>query len=357
LDSADQAVTAREKFACPACGAEAHWNPGKQALVCPYCGTESPARLERRGPGTIVVEHNLALALKDAPRYAAPSDRVSVRCRSCHAVSVFDPERVGQRCDFCGSAQLVRYEEVEQSFRPEALLPFQIGEAQARDRIREWYGGQWLAPNALKRRALTDTVHGVYLPYWTFDAQTYTRWTAEAGHYYYERINGKQQRRIRWSPASGERHDTFDDELVPASLGVHAPMLKKIEPFPTATLIPYDAGYLAGWTVERYQIDLAEAAARARRAMEEQLEDRCAGDVPGDTYRNLRLNTTWSGQTFKHVLVPVWLLTYTYGPRSYQVVANGVTGTMAGERPYSWIKIALLVLLALVVLAIVALNN
>jgi hypothetical protein len=355
LDNADQAVTAREKFACPACGAEAHWNPGKQALICPFCGTESPATLERRGPDTLVVEHNLAVALRQAPPDGAETDKVSVRCQSCHAISVFDPERVGQRCDFCGSSQLVPYEEVGQAFRPESLLPFQFGEPQARERMRAWYGHQWLAPNALRRRALTDTVHGVYLPYWTFDARTHTRWSAEAGHYYYERVNGKTRRRVRWTPAAGERHDTFDDELVAASRGVHPAMLRRIEPFPTSSLIPYDAGYLAGWTVERYQIDLAEAATLSRRAMEEKLRQRCAGDVPGDTYRNLRLNTTWTGQTFKHVLVPVWLLTYTYGTRSYQVVANGVTGTMAGERPWSWIKIALLVLVALIALYTVAL--
>jgi hypothetical protein len=359
LNSLDQAVTAREKYACPACGAEAHWNPAKQALICPFCGTESPVKLERRGPDTVVVEHNLAIALRDVAgsERGWPSDKVSVKCQSCHAVSAFDPERVGQRCDFCGSSQLVPYDEVKQAFRPESLLAFQVSESQARDRIRDWYGRQWLAPNALKRRALTDTVHGIYLPYWTFDALTHTLWTAEAGHYYYERVNGKQQRRVRWSPSSGERHDTFDDELVPASRGVHAALLQRIGAFPTAALVPYDAGYLAGWTVERYQIDLAEAAAESRRAMEQKLREWCAGDVPGDTYRNLRLNTTWSGQTFKHVLVPVWLLTYTYGAQSYQVVANGVTGAMAGERPYSWVKIALLVLLALIVIYVIAMGD
>ena len=38
-------VTAREKFACPACGAQAEWSPSKQKLICPFCGTESPYQL------------------------------------------------------------------------------------------------------------------------------------------------------------------------------------------------------------------------------------------------------------------------------------------------------------------------
>ena len=249
------------------------------------------------------------------------------------------------------------YEQVKDAFSPESLLPFAVNEPQARELVRAWYGRQWLAPNNLKKRALTDTVHGLYLPYWTFDATVHASWTAEAGHYYYENDNGKRVQRVRWSPASGELDHVFDDELVPASTGVSATLLKKIEPFPTSTLIPYDPGYLAGWTVERYQIDLVGAAARSRAAMDAQVRQLCADDVPGDTQRNLEVEATYSDQRFKHILVPVWLLTYTYGHTVYQVVVNGVTGTMAGDRPWSWIKIALLVIVALIVLYLTQLTN
>jgi hypothetical protein len=133
--------------------------------------------------------------------------------------------------------------------------------------------------------------------------------------------------------------------------------LHQVEPFPTATLIPYDAGYLAGWTVERYQIDLVGAATASRQRMEADLRKLCAAQVPGDTHRNLRVEPTFSDQRFKHILVPVWLLTYSYGGRSYQVVINGVTGQISGERPWSWIKIALLVLLGVILLILIILAD
>jgi len=75
--------------------------------------------------------------------------------------------------------------------------------------------------------------------------------------------------------------------------------------------------------------------------------------VPGDTHRNLRIFPSYSGETFKHILVPIWLLTYTYGSRAYQVVANGYTGRLAGRYPKSGWKIAGAVLLAIIVLLIV----
>jgi Zn finger protein HypA/HybF involved in hydrogenase expression len=357
LADAQPQATARQKFECPACGAEAHWNPAKKALVCPFCGTESPATLQTRGADTVIVEHDLVAALRGIPdsKRGWQAEKISVQCQSCHAISVFSPERVGQRCEFCGSAALIPYEQVKDPFSPESLLPFAVDEGRARDLIRAWYGRQWLAPNNLTKRALTDTVRGLYVPYWTFDAQVHARWTAESGRYYYVTVNGKRQQRVQWTPAAGELDHTFDDELVAASTGVTPSLLRGIEPFPTMTLIPYDPGYLAGWTVERYQIDLIAAAERSRAQMDARLRQLCAAQVPGDTQRNLEVDADYSAQTFKHILVPLWLLTYTYGSKSFQVVANGVTGRMSGQRPWSWIKIALLILVALIILIIV--NN
>lgn len=349
-------LVARGKFTCPACAAEANWNPAKQALVCPYCGTISPAELAADGAG--IKEHDLAAALRGlgADHRGWAAEKRSVRCRSCEAISVLDPARAAQRCDFCGSAQLVAYEEMGSPVRPESLLPFKISETAVRESIRRWYGSHWFAPKKLTKAALTDTLRGAYLPYWTFDAHAEADWTAEAGHYYYEsvtrrdaqgRTSSQRVRKTRWVSASGHVSGDFDDELVPASRGVEPGLLRGIEPFPTKEVLPYDAGYLAGWVVEHYQLDLVAAAEHAREAMQAKVERACAADVPGDTHRNLRCNAEFSRQTFKHVLCPVWLLTYTYGARTFQVVVNGATGQIAGKYPISWLKVALVACIAL----------
>jgi len=352
---------AREKFACPACGAEAIWNPAKQALVCPFCGTTSPAKLD--ADSGAIVEHDLVTALRGITddKRGWQTEKRYVKCQSCQAISVLDPKRQAQRCDFCGSAQLIPYEQTKDAFRPESLLPFKVTEDKARDGIRAWYGRLWLAPNKLKRTALTDTVKGIYLPYWTFDAKVDAAWTAEAGYYYYTtesytdgsgRSQTRQVQHVRWESASGRLQHFFDDDLICASVGVHAPLLRGIEPFPTTELKPYDAGYVAGWVVERYQIDLVAAAQAARDDMDAKLRQMCAAQIPGDTYRNLDVRANYSGQTFKHILAPVWLLSYHFGAKAFQAVMNGFTGTVAGEYPKSWVKVALLVLAAIVVLLI-----
>ncbi len=348
-----QETVARDKFHCPTCGAEAHWNPAKQALVCPYCGTLAPAS-QNTATGTIE-EHDLVKALREIPDEDRgwKAEKVSVKCQSCQAISVFDPAHVAQRCDFCGSAQLVPYEQTRAPIRPESLLAFKVTEAAVRETLRTWYGNRWLAPNRLKSRALTDTVRGVYIPYWTFDAHVDATWTAESGYYYYETEQYRDQsgntlsrrvQRIRWEPSSGALKHFFDDALVPGTRGVDAALLRQVEPFPTQELVPYEPGFLAGWVVEQYQVDLRAAAQHSREAMDREVRDLCARQVPGDTQQNLQVHTDYSGQTFKHVLCPIWVLTYVFGTRSYQVIVNGYTGEIAGNYPKSWVKVFFLIL-------------
>lgn len=346
-------VTALKKYHCPACGAEAQWNPARQALVCPYCGTSAPAEIDKE-TGEIK-EHDLVTALREVgpERRGWQVDRISVKCQSCQAISVFEPGRVAQRCEFCGSSAIVPYQQIQAPIQPESLLPFKISEADVREAIRRWYASRWFAPNRLRSSALTDTVKGIYLPYWTFDAQAHADWTAESGYHYYttetyQDANGRTQTRqvqhTRWQPSSGAVNHFFDDELVCASVGVSEDLLRKVEPFPTKELVRYSPGYLAGWVVEQYQIDLVAAAQRSRERMKSELEGMCASEVPGDTHRNLRVASRFANQTFKHILTPVWLLTFTYGSKNYQAVINGYTGQIAGAYPKSWVKILLFIL-------------
>lgn len=359
-------TTAIGKHPCPECGANLEWDADKQALVCPYCGTIAPwspaVDVGDGSQGGAVIEYDLEQAL----RYPATSrnwgaQRKEVKCQNCHAISVFVDGKVAKRCDFCGSPAIVAHEDLQDAITPQSLLPFKVSEAQVRSRIRQWYGSRWFAPNRLRTAALTDTLHGVYVPYWTFDAHANAQWRADAGHYYYETVtfrdsNGqmqtRQERRVRWVPAAGQLGHFFDDTLVPGTVGVGGKLLRKVEPFPTRTdLKVYSPEYVRGWTVERYQVDLRRAASLGQAQMDAELQTLCAQRVPGDTYRNLQVQTHYSGRTFKHVLVPVWVVSYTYGAKSYQIVANGYSGQIAGEQPYSWVKIVLAVLALLCVVA------
>lgn len=351
-------ITALEKHECPACGAQAEWDPASQKLRCPFCGTESPYHFDRdQGK---VVELDLAKALRELPddERGWQTERRSVQCQACRAVMVFDPARVGQNCEFCGSPALVDYQELRAPIRPQGLLPFRIDASRVRDDIRRWWKTRWFAPGRLAIAALVDTIKSLYIPYWTFDAKVHCPWTAEAGYYYYVSVPGRdskgrpimrQERRVRWEPAAGVVDTAFDDEAVPGTQGLPLDLLKNIEPFPTREVVKYDTAFLSGHVVEHYQMVLFDAAQRSLDQMHAKLIAMCSQQVPGDTQRNLQIAPEYSDRTFKHVLVPVWLLTYDYRAKPYQVIVNGYTGAIAGRRPYSRWKIAFAILLAILI--------
>jgi hypothetical protein len=355
-------ITAIEKHACPACGAQAEWNPAKQKLVCPFCGTESPYTIDR-ATGK-VVELDLVTALRDLPEAERGWQAAtrSVQCQSCRAVMVFDTSRVGQNCEFCGSPALVDYQEIKSPIRPQGVLPFRVDRNTVRDDIRGWWRSKWFAPGRLSRTALVDTVHSLYIPYWTFDAEVHCPWQAEAGYHYYVNVEGRdskgnrvvrQEQRTRWEPASGVVDHRFDDEPVPGTQGLPLALLRQVEPFPTQEVVPYDTAFLSGHVVEHYKVVLIEAAEQSQQQMRAALERLCASEVPGDTHRNLQIFPTFTGRTFKHVLVPVWLLVYNYRARAFQVIVNGYTGKIAGKYPISVWKVLLVVLLVVIALLIV----
>jgi ribosomal protein S27E len=364
MSQAPSEIKALGKRACPDCGGELEWDAAKQLLACPFCGFIPKDQPPRGQAGGEIQEHDLEQALTEVGNerrgYGAPT--VKVKCQSCHAISVFEAGRVAQRCEFCGSPSIAPYEETRDPIRPESLLPVRLSESQVRDLIKQWYASRWFAPNRLKGAALTDTLHAIYLPYWTFDAQVHADWTAESGDHYYETVTRtdsqgrqytEQVQRTRWYPSSGELDHFFDDELVPGTTGVRMDLLHKVEPFPTDQLAPYDPSFVRGWTVERYQVDLRQASDISHEEMEQETEAMCSQEVPGDTHRNLQVDAQFSGRTFKHILVPVWLVTYTFGPRTFQTLVNGYTGSIAGDRPVSWVKVFFYVILPILIVLLI----
>ncbi|HET8773563.1 MAG TPA: zinc ribbon domain-containing protein, partial [Thermoanaerobaculia bacterium] len=218
----------------------------------------------------------------------------------------------------------------------------------------------WFRPNDLKRSARMNAIQGAYIPFWTFDAATHSRWSAEAGYYYYVtvqvvvngRTENRQEQRVRWEPAFGQLELFFDDVPVPASRGIDPSLARGIEPYPTAELTPYDPSYLSGFLAEENAIDLPEALESAKGRMRDDIRAACAREVPGDTHRNLMVETVFSALAYKNCLLPIWVAAYDYHGTPYRFLVNGVTGRCHGTAPWSWVKITLLVISILTILII-----
>ncbi|MFT7668045.1 MAG: DNA-directed RNA polymerase subunit RPC12/RpoP [Planctomycetota bacterium] len=344
------------EFACEECGADMTWDPASDALSCEFCGhkVEVP-----RGEG-LIVERKLDEA-PDVERGLGLKLRVA-NCNSCGARVTFDEKATADICVYCGSANVLAQEANRNSIRPESLVPLDISHGEVTENFKKWVKGLWFRPNALKQTKKFQAV-GIYVPYWTFDAKVHSDWSADAGYYYYvtqtytTMVNGKmvvrtrQVRKVRWRPAWGKRDDHFDDHLTHASSGQPADLVRELGRFDTSELVPYKPAYLAGWHAEEYSVDLEEGWVQAQKEIGRIQEERCSGDVPGDTQRNLRVQNFLSEIRWKHVLLPIWSLQYKLHGKVFTVLVHGQSGKVVGNAPYSWIKITLF---SLIVLGLVA---
>jgi len=344
-------------FPCSQCGGELQWSPGVQKMKCRYCGTDVDA--PREG-GFEAREHDLLEFLERHPKAEGYGVQLQqLACKSCGAtVQVPPSDRRDLKCPFCDTAYVAEAAApAEGVVKPESLIPFRFDAAACRSAFGEWIGAGWFRPNNLKALARLDKIAGLYLPFFTFDALAQSAWTAMAGFYYYvtERVqeteNGrsvwrdKQVRKVRWEPASGSRRDRYDDVLVPAVQNQRMDLILKVYPYDTkAGLVPYDPAYLAGFGVLNPDMPLKAVYQIARQSMESDQVQRCSGDVPGDTQRDLRVRTDLSEQTFKHVICPLWVGSFRYKGKVYPFVLNGESGKLYGEKPWSWVKITLFTL-------------
>ena len=362
--SGEPAATSVEasEFRCPDCNGEMHWDAGASAMKCQFCArTVQPA--EQEGSRSVVeydLEHGLAMA---SQRGYGVMVRTSV-CKECGATVSFGEQTTSTRCDFCDSPQVMQQEGARNLIRPESVVPFQVDRGVATGKFEHWLRRLWFRPYDLKHKASVDEMNGVYIPYWTFDADVASRWTAQSGTYYYETEHytdrdasgntvskTRQVRKVRWHWTSGRRQDHYDDLLVCASCGLPRDMAAKLRTFDTAALRPWEASYLAGWKAEEYAVDLNQGWKEAVDSMEASQRQRCSGDVPGDTQRFLSVDNQFSSERFKHVLLPLWIASYRYREKIYRFLVNGQTGEVTGKAPLSWFKILLLA--ALVTAAIV----
>lgn len=352
----------QQTFKCGNCAAKMEFEPGAEGQKCPYCGHENPIPRSEADIEELDFRSHLATLSESAEM----EERLTIKCSDCAAETTADPNVTSQECAFCGSP-IVATAASKKQLRPRSLLPFKIKRDEARTAFGEWIKGRWFAPNDLKRRARSEgKLAGMYVPYWTYDSDTTSFYRGQRGEYYWvtelytATENGKslrktrQVRKIRWWPVSGTVWESFDDVLVLASNSLPRKYTEKLEPWDLQSLAPYKDDYLSGFRAESYQVDLEEGFKYARQIMDAAIRVLVCRNIGGDEQRISSVNTQHDNVTFKHTLLPIWISAYRYSKKIYRFLVNARTGEVQGERPFSWVKITLAVLLAVFIVTTIA---
>lgn len=359
-DSQQQAAEKPRRYTCPGCAANLIFEPQDGGLTCPYCGRketipESAEQVQERS-------YEEYLRPQASQIKALAETALEVQCASCGATVTFTPPEVAGECSFCGSKIVAQPKSADPLVAPAGVLPFAISSRQSTDSVKKWFASLWFAPNALKEFAYHESVDGVYLPFWTFDAHTTSYYTGGRGEHYYETqtytetdaqgnrvTRTRQVQRTRWYSASGTVSRWIDDVLVPGSRSVSQPRLKSLGPWDLDALKPYEPAFLSGFKAQRYQVDLPAGFEEAKQIMAPIIQHDVRQDIGGDEQRIDNISTSYSAVTFKHILLPIYIGAYRFNQKVYQIMVNARTGEVQGDRPYSFWKIFFFVLFLIVV--------
>ena len=350
------------RFPCPQCGADLRFDAEAGVLKCDHCGYEQ----EIEGHGRIahaggIRELDFSAAIAAQLPETEMEDLRIAKCPNCGAEVEFDSAVHATECPFCATP-VVADTGAHRQIKPKGLLPFGLEERDAHRAMNDWLGRLWFAPGGLQDYARKGRrMTGIYVPYWTFDADTKSSYRGERGTVYYVtrtvNRNGKRtqvrEQKVRWSPKSGRVARFFDDVLVLASTSLPRKYTAALEPWDLAALEPYRPEYLAGYRAEGYTVELEDGFVQARAHMDAVILRDVKFDIGGDRQRVHDIQTTVRDVTFKHILLPVWMAAYKYRGKTYRFVVNGRTGKVQGERPYSAWKIAFAVILGLIVAGVI----
>lgn len=351
-----------KRIHCSNCGAELKYAPGSDFLICNYCDT----RNEIVDAAVDIKELDLNEYLRTEAAKVPQGVVEALECSTCGAHNPFDASNVGKECMFCGGHLLTKDASKIDQIKPQAVLPFNLDQRAAIAKYREWLKGLWFAPNDLQRmQNLPDKVKGIYLPFWTFDANTRSFYRGERGidrtvvESYATTVNGKNETRTRtkvetdWYPASGTVDHFFDDEVVVAHTVLPSQKIDALQPWNLSDIRPFHDDYLRGYLVESYDIGLEAGFAEGKKKIDASIRELVKVDIGGDRQRIHSVESEYNDLTFKHLLLPVYINAYRFKGKSYTFLVNGQTGKVIGDRPYSAAKIALLVIGILIIIALI----
>jgi predicted RNA-binding Zn-ribbon protein involved in translation (DUF1610 family) len=332
-----------KEYKCPQCGAVIQYKITADGLSCDHCGFVAKIQSQKVGAAANLSEFTLQ-NLNQAQKGWGVARKI-LHCRSCGASLSLSESALTSTCPFCASLEVYLQQGEEDFIRPKYLVPFKVLNENIRSIARDWLGKGWFHPAELASSAVIDKFIGLYLPFWTFSAKINSSWKAEVGYEhtsrYYDHHSGQWRSRveIKWRWESGNVGLEISDLLVGGSTQISEVIARRIYPFNLNDLVEFNPDYLAGWQAQAYNVTLIDAWNSGKEQMREKAKNACRSDIHSSHVRNMSVAADLQDEAWRNILLPIYLASYKFKDKLFQVMINGQSGTISGQKPVEWTKI------------------
>ncbi len=330
---------------CTSCGGNMSFSPKHQALRCEHCESIVDVQTSKD-----VIELALIDAFAHAEQWS--QEESLYRCENCGAEVVVTSKTHATTCPYCETPHVVKCEDLL-GLKPNAVYPFVLTQEQAVENALLWAKKKFFAPRKFKKYLRAENVRGVYQPCFTFDSVTVSNYVGRIGKRYTRTVGSGKNRRtetyIVWRNISGTFTRSFDDIMVNTTSTYSQKTLENLMPYDINTLVEFEQKLLTGYVAKRHEKDLPTSWGDAKNIMDSILRKEILGRYSYDVVSYLNVSTTHSSVTYKYVMLPVYIINYTYRKKTYSLYVNGNTGKVTGKTPISPLKVALCVVAGVVV--------
>jgi DNA-directed RNA polymerase subunit RPC12/RpoP len=332
-------------YNCPSCGASLAFDLSTSGLGCPYCGYQEAIQSQIVGRDAESSEFTVETVEK--AQHGWGEMRKELHCDNCGAELSYPSGAIASSCPYCASNKVNVQTVVDDKLRPKFLITFKTTIESVRSIAGQWLGKGWFHPPTLTSGTALRNFSAIYLPYWAFEAHVSAKWRAEVGREEHYRVYNSASKswetrtRIVWEWKQGMLHLPFEDYMV---IGISKPylnqqILKNIEPYSLSELVTYSPDFLVGLQAQAYDITLPNAWDHARLDMREKAKNACRASINSPHVRNFSMSADFADESWRYILLPVFLAAYKFEEKTFQVMVNGQTGKIAGQKPVAWWKI------------------
>lgn len=346
-DQTKETVVSTKLVKCPSCGANMVFNPDLFKLYCPHCESTADIDVSKKA-NEISLEEGFS---KDEEWDVNESE--TYRCSNCGAKVVLNKNETANNCPFCGTAYVKETNQLA-GLKPNAVVPFKFGLDKAVSMIKDWAKKRFFAPKSFKKNIKTDTVKSVYSPSFTFDSCTFSSYVGRLGETRTRTVGSGKNQRVEtytvWFNVSGSIDLNFNDVLINAGSMVKGKVIDKLQPFNTDGSIKFQENFLLGSYAYHYDYSIDDCWGEAKHKMDSIIKRSILSRYHYDKIDYINVTTSHDKVTYKYVMLPLYVGNFLYKSKGYNFFVNGENGKITGKTPKSPFKIGLTVFFSLAVI-------
>ena len=328
-----------KELECPCCGGTLQFDSHSQDIVCPYCDSHFSVDDLKAYTDDLATDKEEDTAWDESTVQAYTNQEMKgmkiYSCESCGGEIIVDETTTSTSCPYCGNNVLVS-KQLSGDLKPNLVIPFKNDKENVLASLKSFFKKKPLLPRTFSRDNVVEEVKPLYVPFWLFDADVEGK------------IRFKGEITKRWSDANYDYKEVkyyslvrggeiaFDHVPVDGSQKMEDKLMESIEPYNFTEAVDFNAGYLAGYAADRYDIDKDVTFNRATERFRDGTIQAFRSDIHG--YENVTLddsNIQLSNTKTTYALYPVWILNTKWKDKNYRFAVNGQTSKVAGDLPVS----------------------